>query len=130
MLTIAQHVVGDVVRLLLRDKAGAPIEGLEVATVLEILARPPRGPVRVWPAELAEDGPAAAIRYELEPGDLDQAGRWHLQPHVEIPGKSLRFFAVDLVVPPSPELPALGGNLVAHSGDNLVAHSGEDLFAH
>lgn len=67
------------------------------ATVMKILAKPPRGAVKQWSAQL--EG-SRTIKYVLQPNDLHVPGVWVLQAYVEMPGWQGRGLPVELKVKP------------------------------
>lgn len=94
MLVIVQNQVGAVVRVRMLDQDGNPVS-LAGATTLEILARPPRGPAKVWAAAEVAEG---VLGYTTQAGDLAEFGQWRLQGHLVNPTQDVRglAFSVDV----------------------------------
>jgi hypothetical protein len=66
--------------------AGSGPVDLSDAESAVVLARPPGGELREWPAELWGDGTGGRIVHYTVSGDLDVPGRWTIQARVELPG--------------------------------------------
>lgn len=94
---VVQNQVGIPVRVALVDTVGEPVTIPEGAT-LEILVRPPRGPVRSWAANAFGPDADGVLEHVLEAGDLDQFGRYGVQGHVEAPGLDLRGLPFEIEV--------------------------------
>lgn len=56
---------------------------VSTATVMQIVARTPKGEKKTWSAIL--EG-TTKIKYTLATGDLNMAGTWQLQAYIEMPG--------------------------------------------
>lgn len=106
MKKIQQFDVGTTVRLALVDEAGKAAD-LSTATGLEVWFGPPKGPGRMRAAILSGAATAGKIEYTLEPGDLDQFGRWQVQGKVSFPAGALFSRVVELDVLPNVQGPTL-----------------------
>lgn len=71
--------VGDVGTEILLD-TGVDISA---ATVAKIKVKKPTGAALDWTATISG---TRSVRYVIQTGDLDVAGRWKLQAYVEMPG--------------------------------------------
>lgn len=60
---------------------------ISTATLLKIEARKPDGVKVLWTATLSG---TQKIKYAVQSGDINLAGRWDLQAYVEMPGWSGR----------------------------------------
>lgn len=57
---------------------------LASATVKKIIFKKPKGQKGEYVATVVDE---TKLRYDFQPGDIDQAGMWKFQAHIEIGGK-------------------------------------------
>lgn len=63
---------------------GVPAD-ISAATVLEVRLEKPDSTTAIFAAQLGTTGLDGLVVYELQPGDIDQAGEWRYQFEVETP---------------------------------------------
>jgi hypothetical protein len=63
----------------LRFNVNTGLDNLAEATLTKIVYRKPSGAVGFWPSSVDN----TSLVYELADGDLDEAGNWQIQAHVE-----------------------------------------------
>lgn len=124
MLRIALGQVGDTVALSVVDRFGAPAP-LDDASELVLLVRPPHGPVRTWSAAVVADPALSILGHVTELGDLDELGRWLVQPRLTLPSGTFRGSLVELEV-----LEALDAGLVEAAPALLISHLGAPWYTH
>lgn len=101
--------VGTVIRVTVKDQDGA-IYDVSGASVKEIILQKPDETAIKKDADFVTDGKDGLLKYEVVSGDLDMAGIWRVQAHIEIGTDNIKnsdvqeiHVAANLPLPPEPE---------------------------
>jgi hypothetical protein len=92
--------IGVTLVLVMQDQSGNP-KDISAATVLQIILRHKTNPPIVNNAAFVTDGKDGQIQYVTRAGDLDHAGQYLMQAHIEMPEVSFNSSASSFLVFPN-----------------------------
>jgi hypothetical protein len=85
-------------QLILKVREGGRRMDLRAATTTRLVLTKPDGNVLVRDASFLTDGADGSLLYVTGPGEIDQAGLWHVQAELEVGGWSGRTNRAGLLV--------------------------------